>query len=265
MNRGFVIIAENTSTTDYIQCADVLCRNIKRLMPDEKVALITSKKFKSKHFDKVIEFPYGDQAPDSNWKLINDWQVYDASPFEYTIKLEADLYLPKRIDHWWDVLKQKDVVVSTTIRNYRDEISKVRAYRRFIDDNKLPDVYNSLTYFRKSELAKNFFTIIRDVFENWEPYKESLICNPKEKVSTDWAYALACHILGEENTTMPEFTDMCMVHMKQYINDLPVDDWTDILIYEILPHTLRVHTHPQSYPFHYHVKNFSAKLLEVEK
>lgn len=265
MNRGFVIIAENTATVDYIKCAEALAKNIKKLMPDEKVALITSKKVKSKHFDKVVLFPYGDLVPDSDWKLINDWQVYEASPFDYTIKIEADIYLPKRIDHWWDILKQRDVVVSTTIRNYRQDISNVRAYRRFIDDNKLPDVYNSLTYFRKSDLAKQFFSIVKDVFENWEVYKPTLKCNPKEKASTDWAYALACHILGEENTTMPEFKDMCMIHMKQYINDLPTEDWTDVLIYEILPHSLRIHTHPQLYPFHYHVKHFSDRILEAVK
>lgn len=265
MSRGFVIIAENTVNTDYILCAEVLCKNIKRLMPDEKVALITSKKFKSKTFDYVVEFPYGDLAPDSKWKLINDWQVYEASPFEYTIKLEADMYLPCKIDYWFDVLKQQDIVVSTTIRNYKQEISQVRAYRRFIDDNKLPDVYNSITYFRKSELSSKFFKIVRNVFENWEEWKTTLICNPKEKVSTDWAYAIACHLLGVENTTLPEFTAMSMVHMKQYINDLPTEDWTDILVYETLPHSLRIHTHPQLYPFHYHVKHFSNKLLEVEK
>jgi len=265
MNRGFVIIAENTFNVDYISCAEVLCKNIKRLMPKEKVALLTSKKFKSKTFDYVIEFPHGDLAPDSSWKLINDWQIYEASPFEHTIKIEADIYLPKRIDHWFDILSERDLVVSTTIRNYKQEISNVRAYRRFIDDNKLPDVYNSLTYFRKSDLAKQFFDIVRNVFEYWDDYKTILKCNPKEKVSTDWAYAIASHILGIENTTMPDFTDMSMIHMKQYVNDLPVDDWTDILIYEVLPHSLRVHTHPQMYPFHYHVKHFSDKLLEVEK
>ena len=42
---------------------------------------------------KVIKLPYGDQAPDSDWKLVNDWQVYEASPYEYTIKLEADMYM----------------------------------------------------------------------------------------------------------------------------------------------------------------------------
>lgn len=264
MNRGFVIIAQNTAGIDYIKCAEVLANSIKKHMPKEQVALITANKTKSKFFDQIVQLPYGDLDPNGKWKLINDWQVYEASPFEYTIKLEADLYLPRNIDYWWDVLKQKDLVVSTTIRNFKQEISDVRTYRRFIDDNKLPDVYNAITYFKKSELASKFFTIVKDVFNNWEEYKANLQCNPKELVSTDWAYAIACHILGIENTTMPSFKEMSMIHMKQYVNGLPTEDWTDTLIYEILPHTLRVNTYPQMYPFHYHVKTFSDKIIEAQ-
>jgi hypothetical protein len=48
--------------------------------------------------------------------------------------------------------------------------------------------------------------------------------------------------------------------MKQWINGLPSEDWTDVLIYETLPETLRVNTVPQMYPFHYHVKTFADKL-----
>jgi hypothetical protein len=260
MDKGFVIIAQNTENVDYIGCAEVLAKSIYKQMPDAKVSLITSLKFKNKLFDKVIPLPYGDLDPTGSWKLINDWQVYEASPYEYTIKLEADMYLPASIDHWWDVLKNRDLVISTTIRNFKQEISKSRAYRRFIDDNKLPDCYNSLTYFKKSELAENFFKIVRNVFENWDEYKAILKCNPDEQVSTDWAYALACHILGIENTTLPSFTEMSMIHMKRFINDLPTEKWTDTLVCEVLPHTLRVNTYPQKYPFHYHIKTFSDEL-----
>jgi len=205
--------------------------------------------------------PHGDLAPNSDWKLINDWQVYEASPYDYTIKLEADMYIPNNIDYWWDILQHRDVVVSSTIRNFKQEISDTRFYRRFIDDNKLPDVYNAITYFKKSDTAKQFFDIVKDVFANWEEYKKILQCNPNELATTDWVYAIACHIMGVENTTLPMFTDMSMVHMKQYINGNPTENWTDTFIYECLPNQIRVQTVPQQYPFHYHVKNFCDKIV----
>lgn len=260
MNRGFVISAQNTSEVDYIKCAEILAKSIKKQMPKEKVILITNDKVKSKVFDSIVKLPYGDLDPTGKWKLVNDWQVYDASPFEYTIKLEADLYVPTNIDYYWDVLSQRDLVVSTTIRNYKQEVSDVRFYRRFIDDNKLPDCYNALTYFKKSELAEKFYKIVRDVFTNWKEYKAILKCKSDEEVSTDWAYAIAAHILGEENCTMPTFTAFSMIHMKQWVNGMPTENWTDTLTYEILPHTLRINTVPQLYPVHYHIKNFCDKI-----
>jgi hypothetical protein len=209
--------------------------------------------------------PHGDQAPDSDWKLANDWQVYDASPYDETIKLEADMFIPRSIEHWWDILSINDVVVSNKIRNFKGEISNVRVYRRFIDDNELPDCYNAITYFKKSDTANQFFDIVRNVFENWEQYKAILKCNPQEEVSTDWAYALACHIVGVEKTMLPKFDELSMVHMKQFVNEIPSEDWTNTLVYELLPDTIRINTYPQYYPFHYHVKSFSDKILESYK
>lgn len=235
---------------DYERCAKALENSIKKVMPDANVTIITTEML-----------PHGDQAPNTDWKLQNDWQVYEASPYEYTIKLEADMIVPTSIEYWWDVLKDRDVVVSEQIRNFKQEISDIKAYRRFITDNNLPDVYNAITYFKKSELAEQFFKTTKDIWENWEQYRSILKCNVDELATTDWVYALACHIHGIENTTLPTFTEFSMIHMKQFINGLPSEKWTDVLIYENLPHTFRVNTIPQKYPFHYHIKSFVNELL----
>lgn len=248
MDKGFVIMAQGD---DYVKCAKALELNIKSIMPDSNVTIITTEML-----------PYGDQAPDTLWKLQNDWQVYEASPYEYTIKLESDMYLPRSIDYWWDVFKDRDVAVNTKIRNVKQELTDIKPYRNFIVDNNLPDTYNAITYFKKSTLAQRFFEIIRDVFENWDDYKTVLKCNKDELATTDWAYAIACHILGEENTTLPQFNDFSMVHMKQFINNLPSERWTDTFIHEILPHTFRINTIAQTYPVHYHIKDFANVILE---
>jgi len=249
MDRGFVIMAQNTGTTDYVKCAEVLEASIKRVMPHANVTIITT--------DML---PYGDLAPSSDWKLINDWQVYDASPYEYTIKLEADMIVPTSIDHWWEILEHRDLVIASTIRTFKGEIATSRFYRQFIDNNNLPDVYNAITYFKKSTFAQEFFDTVKEIFNNWEAYKKILTCNIDELATTDWVYAIACHIHGVENTTMPIFSDMSMVHMKQHINSLMTANWTDELVYEILPECLRVNTFVQLYPFHYHIKTFASKI-----
>lgn len=237
-------MAQDTEKTSYTKCAETLRNSILKVMPDANVTIITT--------DML---PHGDLGG-----FANDWQVYQASPYDYTIKLEADMYIPRSIDHWWDVLKDRDIVVSSTIRNFKQEISDIRFYRRFVDDNKLPDVYNAITYFKKSDTAQDFFNIVKDIFENWEEYKKILKCNPQELASTDWVYSIACHIMGIEKTMLPSFTEMSIVHMKQHINMIPTEDWTDSLIYECLPDQIRIQTIPQQYPFHYHVKSFCDKI-----
>lgn len=246
MDKGFVILAQNTTMVDYVKCAEVLKSSILKQMPEANVTIIT-------------DLPYGDQAPDSEWKLINDWQVYEASPYEYTIKLEADMYLPRDISYWWEVLQERDVVVSTTIRNFKNEISDVKVYRQFLEDNKLPNVYNAITYFKKSPLAEEFFMTVRNVFENWDSYKNIFKCDPGLEATTDWVYGIACHLIGVEKTTLPDFTPFSMIHMKPYINNTTSENWTNELTYEFTD-PIKIQTFPQLYPLHYHIKNFSYKL-----
>jgi len=257
MNKGFVIIAQNTASVDYVKCAELLAASIKRVMPNASVSLITNNHCDCSIFNHIIDLPHGDLAPNSDWKLINDWQVYEASPYDYTIKLEADMLIPNNIDYWWDVLSKKDVVVSTTIRNSKNEISKSNYYRKFIIDNNLPNVYNAITYFKKSPLAEDFFNTVRNIFENWEDYKKILKCDTDEMVTTDWVYSIACHIIGIEKTTLPTFDKMSMIHMKQFINDSMIEDWTEEFVYELTEDNIKINTVVQQYPFHYHVKKFS--------
>lgn len=261
-NKGFVIVAQNTKEIDYIQCATVLAHSLKNVMPSCSVTLLTDQEIKEDVFDVIKIFGTNNSTVDP-FNISNDYKVYDLSPYEYTIKLEADMYIPTSIEYFWDLCKHNDVVVSTTIRNFKQEISQNRTYRKFIDDNKLPDCYNGLTYFRKSPFAKEFFETVRYVFENWTEIKKTLHCNVDELATTDWVYALACHMLGSEKTTLPQDVgnSFSFVHMKQFINDLPSENWTDVLVPEILPHSFRINTIPQRYPIHYHVKSFAKDIL----
>jgi hypothetical protein len=67
--------------------------------------------------------------------------------------------------------------------------------------------------------------------------------------------------MGVENTTLPNFKQFSMVHMKQHVNDLMSENWTNELVYEC-ENNLRINTFPQYYPFHYHIKDFSKTLGE---
>ncbi len=253
MTEGFVIVAENTQCTNYVECAEALALSMKHYMPNCNITLISNTV--SDVID-TVSLPYGDLAKDSDWKLINDWQVYEASPYDATIKIEADMLCTSNIDYYFDLLSNMDLCLCNTIRDYRGDVSTVDAYRKFITDNNLPNIYNGLVYFKKSETAKKFYTIVRDVFENWEEYKKILVCNNNEKCTTDWAYSIACHIMGTEGIVNPTLSQFSFTHMKQYINDLVTEDWTNELVYEFTD-AFKVQSFPQRYLFHYQNKEFS--------
>lgn len=253
--RGYVILAQNTNKINYINCADALALSLKMANPNANITLISNDVSMCNAFDNVVELPYGDLAPDSDWKLINDWQVYEASPYDETIKLEADMIVNTDIDYLFDVLNIKDVCVCTTIRNYKQEISESTYYRKFIVDNNLPNVYNAITYFKKSIFAEQFFNNVKFVFENWEEVIKNYVCNPNEIATTDWVYSIVCDIMGIEKTTMPDIDGFSFVHMKPNINNLVHEDWTKELVYE-MTYPLRIQKIPQLHIFHYHVKHF---------
>ena len=99
----------------------------------------------------------GDTNPREKWRLSNEWQVFNLTPFTHTIKLEADMYLDTNIDYWWNYLHQQDMVFSWDCRNYKDDIVKETPYRDTFIQNALPNIYSGLTYFRKSYFADRFF------------------------------------------------------------------------------------------------------------
>jgi len=259
MEYGYLIYAQNTKDVNYINCAKLCAKSLKKAMPYCNITLLTDEVTTCEYFDHVIKLPYGDLAPYSSWKLINDWQVYEASPYTHTIKIEADFYIPYSIDYYWEVLNKKDVVICTNIRNFQQQLSEVKYYRKFITDNKLPDTYNAMTYFKKSSIAENFYKTVRNIFENWGQYKKILKCNKNEPATTDWVYSIASHIIGYEYTTMDFFNAFSFVHMKKQINNIFAENWTENLIYEVNDN-FKINSYAQKYPIHYVVKDFCDKI-----
>lgn len=262
ITKGYLILAQNTDTINYINCAIICATSIKINQPNANITLLTDTKINHPIFDNIIQLPFGDTCPNSNWKLSNDWQIYTASPYDETIKIEADMWIPRSIEHWWDMFKYRDLQLCTTIRNFKNEISTNYTYRNTIIKNKLPNIYNALTYFKKSNLASDFYNLVQDIFQNWEEYTSDLILQKNEVATTDIVYSIAAHIIGEQHCTVPQFLPMSMIHMKPAINETRSANWTKELLCEIHHHTLRVNTFAQLYPFHYHIKEFASTIAK---
>lgn len=255
--RGYLIVAVNTPDTDYVSCARLLNRTIKLWHPTAETCLLTDDvSIEQTDFDYIVPLPYGDVAADSNWKLSNDWQAFHATPFRQTIKLEADMLVTSEIDHWWNMLQHRDLVVSTGARDYYNQPATSRYYRKTFDQNNLPDVYNAITYWRLSKTAQEFWIWVRVIFENWLDFK-TLLKFPDDIPTTDVVYAMAAQIMGPENVTMPFATYPKIVHMKRHIIGTRTDNWTRELVWEYHNGNLKINTVQQTGAVHYTVKDWN--------
>ena len=246
--RGYLILAIDTESIDYLGCAIQLARSIRQWHSDANIAVITIKRCSDPVFDHVIPLPNGDQGG-----YANDWQCFAASPYRQTIKLEADMVIASPIDHWWDMLQHRDLVISTGARDFYDQPAESRYYRKVFDANHLPDVYNAITYWRVSQTAQEFFRLVRNIFENWTEYK-TLLKFPDDVPSTDLVYAIAAQITGPELVTMPFASYPKIVHMKRHMVATHTPNWTQELVWENNP--LRFNTVAQWGAVHYHQKDW---------
>jgi hypothetical protein len=247
--RGYLIPAVDTDTVDYLSCAVRLAQSIRLWHPDANISVLTVKRCSDPVFDHVIPLPYGDLGG-----FANDWQVFAASPYRQTIKLEADMIAASPIDYWWTLFELRDVVVSQGARTYLDQPANSRFYRKCFDTNHLPDVYNAVTYWRFSKTAQEFFGLVKQIFTNWDEFKK-LIKFPEDRPSTDLVYAMAAQIMGPEQVTLPVGLGPSIVHMKRHVNGLHCEDWTKELLWENNP--LRINTIAQWGLVHYHQKEWS--------
>lgn len=232
--RGYLIPAIGDT---YVACAKRLASSIRHFHPDANITILTA--------DML---PYGDLGG-----YANDWQMFAASPYRQTIKLEADMIAASPIDHWWTLLEKRDVVVSQGARTFYDQPATSRYYRKIFDANHLPDVYNAITYWRLSKTAKEFFDLVRQIFEQWDSYKK-ILKFPDDIPTTDVVYAMAAVIMGVENITLPAGLGPTIVHMKRHINPIHTDNWTNELVWENDP--FRINTVAQWGLVHYHIKEW---------
>lgn len=269
--KGFLTIAQNTDQVDYLKLAYLQALNIKDIHPEEKYAVIvdlpTYQTLTNKQrevFDDIILLPYDENAPNSQWKLANEYQVFELSPFKETIKLESDLLFTRSISHWWNAFRFRDVVISTGCKTYRQEPATSRVYRKFFDDNELPDLYSGLMFFRYSQTASDFFLTAQRILRNWEYLKNNVLKNCREETpSTDVLYAITAKTVGVEQCTIPTMDFINFVHMKPGINGWGDSDitWRDMVLNERDGNMIRIHNLNQYHPVHYYDKDYATKEL----
>jgi len=268
MTQGYLTFAQNTPGANYLAMAYVQALSIKATQKINSYAVVvdeyTNKFITAKHksvFDHIIPMPGVDEAANDKWKLRNEWKAGIATPFDETVKIEADMLFTASVDHWWDIMARKDVCFTTNVVSYTGKIATSRAYRKLFDDNHLINLYNGFYYFKKSETADRLFESAKTVYANWPLFRDQILINCRdEHPTTDVVFAIAAKLCGEHSYYDPTSAVPRFAHMKGAMQGWAInEDWQDHLHCQFDQSTVTVGFTRQTVPFHYYQKNFITR------
>lgn len=234
MSKGFLIYAEDSKIKKYTKCAYALALSIKNHMPDANISLVTNNDLPPKYkliFDNIIPVPWYDMNKgNTTFKIEDRWKLYHCSPYEETIVLDADMMVFSKLDHWWDNLKNYDLFCTSNVLDYRGKTITSRYYRKAFDANELPNYYFGAAYFKRSDFAKEYFSWIENVSNNWELFYGKFVSQYYPKYpSMDVTVSLVAKILDCVETTSDNDSIITFTHMKPMIQnwEKSTESWQD--------------------------------------
>jgi len=211
MSKGIIIFAQNNEYVNYAEqacaCAGYARKNLSLF---DEICLITNtetlkpnKKLINKYFDKVI---VSDSFQPDNIRLFKDTthiteyasfknmgrsEVYDLSPYDETLVIDADYFIMNNVlDQVWD--SENDVMINC---KYRDVSGRHKENIEYLDNFSIPMYWATVFYFKKSDFAKNLFTLISHIKYNYKYYYYLYNCSGN-LFRNDFAFSMALHILN---------------------------------------------------------------------
>ena len=221
MSKGFCLLAQNNSTTDYVKQAYALALSIHKFNKDQKVSIITNDPVPDRYksvFDQIIPIPFIDDAECSDWKIENRWKVYHATPYDETIVMDVDMLVLSDINHWWTELAKRDLFFVSNVKTYRQEYVTSRYYRKVFDRNNLPNLYCGIYYFKKSDTAHNFFNLLEVVMNNWQLfYGKYATADYQNWCSMDVSCSIVSKLLDNSKDITHPNSYITFTHMKPHV------------------------------------------------
>ena len=215
--RGFVIFAHNNSKIDYGSIALCNALLIKKHLKHNNVALIAdsgtighlevnySDSIMRAAFDRIIVDEV-DRSAVGNRKFhdtryssftdsytnVNRPTVYELSPFEETILVDADyLMLDSTMDLVWDNIE--DFMCNRKTKDLDHKQNNFGFDNRF-NDMSIPLYWATAIYFRKTEKCKLIFELMNFIKENYEYYQYLYQFSHSGYFRNDYALSIAIHM-----------------------------------------------------------------------
>jgi hypothetical protein len=267
--RGYLTHAFNSRGVDYLRMAYCLALSL-RLTQSATAGLTVivprSQPIPGHYldvFDHVVRIP--DVRPDfvrRNWRVDNYVRMFELTPYEQSVTLDADTLLFDDVSDWWDQLAPADVVGGTAV-TYRGAPIMYNPLRKNLYRIGLPDLHNGFLFFRRGPVAEQLFSTMTGYLADWAGTCRRHFGELDVPFSSDCALLLAIRDNGLEQAVrgpvpgLPRF-----VHMKACLQGWPgvaefEREWRPYARHRF-DANLRLHIDEVRIrdPFHYHVRDF---------
>lgn len=189
-----------------------------------------------------------------------EWEnyAYDISPYDSTIKTDADVVWPidSFMESYFNTVERLGVVSGKTCNLRREEVDSKR-YRLKELRNGWPSFYTACMGFNKGEKASKFFTRVKEVYNNWWSLKTKIGDLP---ATTDSVFSLAYFMEFTQNV-IP--VGLQFVHAKADVcGNTFTEHWTHHMPYSIDEGgRVYVNHHRVSIPLHYFDKGYLVERI----
>jgi len=267
VSKGFLVLAQNTDTVDYVRQAYALALSIKFSQSTvTRISLVTNNTVPDEYldvFDSIIPIPWYKEG--TRYQAENRWKLYHVTPYDETMVLDTDMLMLEDISEWWNYCNNHDLKFCSKIKNHKNDIIVDTVYRKTFNVNKLTSPYFALHYFKKSTAAHEFYRVLEFVCNNWEwCYTQFSPEEYQDWLSMDLATAIAIEIAGAYDCVNDACSPLEFTHMKPLIQDWDMAhvSWQDGA-HHVLTHKgeLIVNNIKQSKLFHYVDHLFLSKKI----
>ena len=161
---------------------------------------------------------------------------------------------------------------TSKVYTYRGEVVNDTYYRKTYIANNLPNVYAGFHYFKKCDFAKDFYSWLELVMNNWQFFYGQYASKEYQNfLSVDTSTAIVTKILDcEDQITNKKVTFPSFTHMKPKIQGWynPSETWRSrVGAYLTDDLQLKIGNHQQQGIFHYTEKEFldESKIQKYER
>lgn len=171
MNKGYILIATNKAEQEQAATA---AYSLKIRNTDAHVTLIVPYvdavyEHLKEPFDNIEELPF-DKDADGR---LNDWQLYWASPYNYTMVLDTKVLIEENHDELWEYLiEHKDLAFPTHVKDFK---GKKFSKQSIFKDLEIKPVEAEMWYFKKSDLTLEYFKLCDPFIRNWESFVDETV------------------------------------------------------------------------------------------